>query len=81
MTFKVLPLAEKGHSPDQTKDKYKHRRKCITEHLGEVDCLPQLQFVTGMRYSNTEENRAGNAGVENQFKADFSGQSSLNWNI
>lgn len=37
--------------------------------------------ATGMRYSNTEENRAGNAGVENQFKADFSGQSSLNWNI
>lgn len=52
-----------------------------TPRQGELFASATICAATGMRHSNTEENGAGNSGVENQFKADFSGQSSLNWNI
>lgn len=38
---------------------------------GELLALATICGETGMRHSNTEENRAGNSGVENQIKADF----------
>jgi hypothetical protein len=42
-----------------------------TPRQGEPLASATICAATGMRHGNTEENRAGNSGVENQFKADF----------